>query len=60
MAYYEWGHMRAGRLVRSQVSAERAALIRLAIDNHRHAQQLLRDWEVEIEQLIDAEMPRRR
>ncbi len=30
------------------------------IDNHRYAQQLLRDWETETEQLIDAELPRTR
>lgn len=58
--YYEWGHMREGKLVHRQVSAEHAALIRLAIDNYRYAQQLLRDWEIETEQLIDAEMPHRR
>jgi hypothetical protein len=58
--YYEWGHMRAGKLVHRQVSAEQAELLRQAIDNHRYAQQLLRDWETETEQLIDAELPRNR
>jgi hypothetical protein len=58
--YYEWGHMKAGKLVRRQVSAEQAQLLRLAIENYRYAQQLLRDWEAETEQLIDAELPRSR
>jgi hypothetical protein len=52
--------MRAGKLVHRQVSAEQAELLRQAIDNHRYAQQLLRDWETETEQLIDAELPRTR
>jgi hypothetical protein len=58
--YFEWGHMRDGRLVHRQVSAEQAELLRLAIENYRRVQQLLRDWETETEQLIDAELPRSR
>lgn len=58
--YYEWGHMREGKLIHRQVSTEQAVFIRLAIDNYRYAQQLLRDWELRTEQLIDAEMPRHR
>jgi len=52
--------MRAGKLIHRQVSAEQAELLRQAIDNHRYAQQLLRDWGTETEQLIDAELPRTR
>ena len=58
--YYEWGHMKAGKLVHRQVSAEQAGLLRQAIDNYRQVQALLRDWEDETERLIDAETPRRR
>ena len=58
--YFEWGHMKGGKLVHRQVSAQQAALLRLAIDNYRRVQQLLRDWELETEQLIDAEVPRQR
>ena len=58
--YFEWGHMKGGKLVHRQVSAEQAGLLRLAIDNYRRVQQLLRDWELETEQLIDAEVPRQR
>jgi hypothetical protein len=58
--YFEWGHMKGGKLVHRQVSAEQAGLLRLAIDNYRRVQQLLRDWELETEQLIDAEVPRKR
>jgi hypothetical protein len=58
--YYEWGHMRAGKLVHRQVSAEQAALLRQAIENYRKVQALLREWEEQTERLIDAETPRRR
>ena len=58
--YYEWGHMKAGKLVHRQVSAEQAERLRQAIENYRQVQQLLRDWEEETERLIDAETLRRR
>lgn len=53
--YYEWGFMRGGKLVHRQVSAEQAAALRAAIANYRKVKQLLRDWEIETERLIDAE-----
>ena len=53
--YFEWGHMRAGRLVHRQVSAQHAAYLRKAIGNYREAKKLLREWEVQTERLIDAE-----
>lgn len=53
--YYEWGFMRASRLVHRQVSATQAAALRQAIANYRKVKQLLRDWEIETERLIDAE-----
>lgn len=56
--YFEWGHMQGGKLVHRTVSREQAVLLQLAIDNYRSVQQLLRDWEVETERLIDAEVPR--
>jgi len=56
--YFEWGHMRAGKLVHRQVSAPYAAALRQAIANYRMARKLLRDWEVETERLIDAEQNR--
>ncbi len=37
------------------VSAEQAALLRLAIANYRQARKLMRAWERETERLIDAE-----
>lgn len=52
--------MKGGKLVHRQVSAEQADLLRIAIDNYRIVQQLLRDWEDETEKLIDAEAPRQR
>lgn len=53
--YYEWGFMRGGKLVHRQVSAQQAAALREAIANYRTVKQLLRDWEIETERLIDAE-----
>jgi hypothetical protein len=52
--YFEWGHIRGGKLVHRQVSAEHAALLRLAISNQRKLKKLMRTWEDETEQLIDA------
>jgi hypothetical protein len=56
--YYEWGHMRAGKLVHRLVSAEQAELLRRAIANYRTLKKLLHSWEAETERLIDAEAPR--
>jgi hypothetical protein len=53
--YYEWGHMKGGKLVHRVVSPEQAALLRLAIANYRQARKLMRAWEKETERLIDAE-----
>ena len=59
--YYEWGHMKAGKLVHRLVSAEQAGLLRRAIVNYRRLRKLLRAWEGETERLIDAvEADRRR
>ncbi|MHB8195654.1 MAG: DUF6788 family protein [Vulcanimicrobiaceae bacterium] len=55
--YYEWGHMKAGRLVNRMVSPEQAAALRLAIENYRKVRTLLRKWEAETERLIDLEHP---
>ena len=57
--YYEWGHMRGGKLVHRVLSPEQAAILELAIANQRKAKKLMRDWEVETERLIDAEAPRK-
>jgi len=56
--YYEWGHLKGGKLVHRVVSPEQAALLRLAIANYRQARKLLRAWEKETERLIDAEADR--
>jgi hypothetical protein len=56
--YYEWGHMKGGKLVHRVVSPDQAALLRLAITNYRKAKKLLRAWECETERLIDSEVPR--
>ncbi len=48
-----------GKLIHRVVSPQQAALLQIAIDNYRHAQRLLREWETETEYLIDAEAPRK-
>ena len=58
--YYEWGHMKAGKLVHRLVSAEQAVLLRRAIGNYRRLKKLLRYWEAETERLIDAGADRER
>ena len=56
--YYEWGHMRQGKLVHRSVTAEQAVLLEQAIANYRKARKLLQAWEDETEKLIVAEVPR--
>src|SRR5215831_17396550 len=58
--YYEWGHMKGGKLVHRVVSPEQAEILRLAIANYRNAKKLMKDWEALTERLIDAEAPRER
>jgi hypothetical protein len=58
--YYEWGHMRAGKLVHRLVSPEQAELLEQAISNYRKLKKLLRSWEAESERLIDAQAGRQR
>ena len=57
--YYEWGHMKGGRLVHRTVSPEQATILQLAIANHRKAKKLMQAWENETERLFDAEAPRK-
>jgi hypothetical protein len=56
--YYEWGHMKGGKLVHRMVSPQQAAALRHAIANYRKVKALLRNWEAETERLIDLEYPR--
>ncbi len=58
--YYEWGHMRGGRLVHRLVSPEQAKVLDQAISNYRKLKKLLRSWEAESERLIDAQAGRQR
>ena len=55
--YYEWGHMKWGKLVHRMVTPEQAALLRRAIANYRKAKKLMKAWEQETERLIDNEAP---
>ena len=56
--YYEWGHLKGGKLVHRVVTPQQATLLQQAIDNQRRAKKLLRDWEEQTERLIDLEAPR--
>lgn len=55
--YYEWGHMKDGKLVHRSLSPEQALVLRLALDNYRKVRGLLRAWEAETERIIDAHAP---
>ena len=56
--YYEWGHMKGGKLVHRMVTPEQAALLRRAIANYRKAKKLMKAWEHETERLVENEAPR--
>lgn len=56
--YFEWGHMKGGKLVHRTVSPDQAAILKIAIANHRKAKKLMQAWEVETERLFDAQAPR--
>jgi len=56
--YYEWGHMKAGKLVHRTVSPKQATILRLAIANYRKAKKLMQAWEDLTERLMDAEATR--
>jgi len=56
--YFEWGHMKDGKLVHRSVSPQQAEILRLAIANYRSARKLMKDWEAATERLIDAQEPR--
>ena len=47
------GHMIGGKLVHRMVTPAQAELLQHAIDNHRRAKQLMREWEEQTERLID-------
>ena len=53
--YWEWGHMKGGKLVHRMLSPRQAALLRPAIANYRKVMRLLRAWEGETERVIEAE-----
>ncbi len=57
--YYEWGHMKAGKLVHRMVSPEQATILELGIANHRKAKKLMQAWERETERLLDVQAPRK-
>lgn len=57
--YYQWGHMKAGKLIHRLVSPEQAELLQVATANYRKMKKLMRTWETQTELIIDAEFPRK-
>lgn len=55
--YYEWGFLEGGKLRHKMLSAERAKLMQLAIDNHRKIKELLKAWEEQTVRLIELNVP---
>ena len=55
--YYEWSHLKAGKLRHRTLTPEQAELMRLAIANHRKVKKFLRAWEVQTERLIELNAP---
>ena len=55
--YYEWSHLKAGKLRHRTLSPEQAELMSLAIANHRKVKKLLRAWEVQTQRLIELNAP---
>ncbi len=57
--YFEWTHLHEGKLVHRVVPPAKAKVLRGAIASHQAIQTLLKQWEIESEQLIDAQFPRK-
>ena len=55
--YYEWSHLKAGKLRHRTLTPKQAELMRLAIANNRKAKKLLRAWEVQTQHLIELTAP---
>jgi hypothetical protein len=53
--YFEWTHLKGGKLQHRYISAEQAERLAKAIANYRSAKKLMRAWEQETERLIDAD-----
>jgi hypothetical protein len=55
--YYEWTHLKAGKLQHRTLSPAQAQLMRLAIADYRKAKKLLRAWEAHTQRLIELTAP---
>lgn len=55
--YYEWAFLEAGKTRHRMLSPKRAALMRLAIANHRKVKKLLKAWEIQTVRLIELNVP---
>jgi hypothetical protein len=56
--YYEWSHMKAGKLRHRTLTPAQAEIMRLAIANYRKTKKLLRNWEAQTLALIDLASPK--
>lgn len=52
--YFQWMHMRDGKLAHRYVTEQQAQVLRRAIDNYQQVKDLLREWEENTERLFDA------
>ena len=56
--YYDWTHLKGGKLRHQALSADQAHLMGLAIANYRKVKKLLRAWEVQTLRLIKLNSPK--
>ena len=53
--YYYWSRLLGGKVVQRVLSPQQAGLVARAIKNYRQALKLLRKWEVETAQIVEAQ-----
>lgn len=56
--YYDWTHLKAGKLRHQTLLPEQARLMSLAIANYRKLKKLLRTWEAQTLRLIKLHSPK--
>ncbi len=56
--YFEWSHLKAGKLHHRTLTPEQAEIMRLAIANQRKAKKLMRVWEAQTLNLIELTTPK--
>jgi hypothetical protein len=56
--YYEWSHLKGGKLRHCTLTPEQADIMQPAIANHRKAKKLLQAWEAQTLHLIELKAPK--